>query len=280
MRALLASVLVAVAAVNVNGVEVRRFSTEDNVRAEKIMGEISGVDIPVGDKVIRTAKLLIGTPSGADAENDTIGTAMINLQHFTPFSFVNSVLALVKATEAPRPGLQALDEAWVSLTRRRGEDTGFSSKFIYGADWIVDNIYRGNLKEMTELLNDGSFKTKSLDYVTRNADKYPALSDSATFDRMKMVEMGFKSHKIPHLKKQTMGKKEVVDRLQNGDIIVMLSPKIDFDVYDLGFIEMRDNVPYLIHVNDLGVVEDSEPLSRYFKVNNQYFYGYRILRPE
>ncbi len=259
---------------------VRHSCALDSLKGEELMTIAENTVGSHGDKIIAVANQLIGSPKGFDCENDSIGTSKLNFQNFTKSSFINSVLAVVKATEAPHPGFHALEESWISLTRRRGEDNGFPSKLIYGADWIVDNIYRGNIKEMTELVSDGSFKTKSLDYVTRNRDKFPALKDSLAYDMMRMVEMGYKSHKIPHLKKQTLGKKDISGRLENGDIIMLLSPQIDFDVYDIGFIELRDGEPYFIHVTDQGVVKEPDPLQRFFKLNNQFFYGYRILRPQ
>lgn len=260
--------------------QVRHISPDFTTKASALLDSLSAIETGVSGKVLKAADLLIGSPSGPDLENDSVGTALIDLNSFTPFSFVNTALALAKASESPHPGPQALDDAWVSVSRRRGEDNGFSSKLIYVSDWIVDNIYRGNLKDMTEMLGDGSFKTKSLDYVSRHPEHYPALADSVCLEKMKMVEMGYRSHKIPHLKKQTIGKKEITERLKDGDIIVLLSPSEDYDLYDIGIVRMRDGVPYLIHVGPQGVAEDTVPLSRYFKLNNQHFYGYRIVRPQ
>jgi len=276
----IAAAMAAIPWIISDAADVRHSSAADNERGEAILDILSSVEGDAGKKMLVVAEQLIGTPSGSDLENDSIGTALLNLQSFTPMSFVNSTLALVKASEAPHPNLSAIDDAWISVSRRRGEDNGFASKMIYSSDWIVDNVYRGNLTELTELIGDGSFKTKNLDYVTRHRDEYPALKDSATYDRMKMVEMGFRNHKIPHLKKQSIGKKEITERLQDGDIIIFLSPLENFDLHDIGIIRMRDGVPYLIHVTGEGVTEEKEPLPRYFKLNNQYFYGYRIVRPQ
>ena len=153
---------------------------------------------------------------------------------------------------------------------------------IYVSDWIVDNVYRGNLKEMTEYVTGGGFKTKTLDYVSHHPEEYPALKNPEVLEKVKMNEMGYRSHRIPHLKKQSAANKPLHELMQTGDVIVMLSPQPDFDLYDIGVIEMRGGEPYLIHISheNGSVVADPYPLARLFKLDGQHFYGYRWLRPQ
>lgn len=145
----------------------------------------------------------------------------------------------------------------------------------------MDNVYRGHLKEMTEYVTGGGFKTKTLDYITRHKDEYPALKDPKVYDKVRMMEMGYRSHRIPHLKKQSAANKPLHEIMKDGDIIMMLSQEIDFDIYDVGFIEMVDGEPHLIHISheNGNVTADPYPLSRLFKIDGQHFYGYRWLRP-
>ena len=147
---------------------------------------------------------------------------------------------------------------------------------------MVDNIYRGNLKEMTEYVSGGGFKTKTLDYMTRHKDEFPAMTDDAVSDKVRMNEMGYRSHRIPHLKKQSVANKPLHELMDDGDIIMMLSPEPDRDLYDIGFVELKEGEPYLIHISyDNGkVVADPYPLARLFKLESQHFYGYRWLRPQ
>ncbi len=118
--------------------------------------------------------------------------------------------------------------------------------------------------------------------MTRHPDEYPALKNPAVLDKVRMAEMGYRSHRIPHLKKQSAGNKSLHELMNDGDIIMMLSNDVDFDLYDVGFVELVDGVPHLIHVtHDTGLVTvDPYPLQRLFKLENQHFYGYRWLRPQ
>ena len=61
----------------------------------------------------------------------------------------------------------------------------------------------------------------------------------------------------------------------------MNPPEADFDIYDIGIVSMENGEPYLIHISreNNQVRLDPYPLTRLFKIEGQFFYGYRWLRP-
>ena len=256
--------------------------SEDTLKVSQILAKLQGVEPKLGTRVVAAAEELIDTPWANPSDNDSIGTIVINLHGFDRMGLVNTALALAKASLHHVPVERQYELAFENYSRRKGEDDGFTSQLFYGSDWIVDNIYRGNVKEMTEYIGGGGFKAKTLDYMSRHADEFPAMKNPDVKDKVGMIEMGYRSHRIPHLKKQSIGNKDVKEMFQDGDIVIMLSNEIDYDVYDIGFVKMKDGEPYLIHIShDSGkVVEDPYPLTRLFKLEAQHFYGYRWLRPE
>ncbi len=274
----------ALIALSVNGMayEARVHCAEDTIKVNELLTKTAAHGGSLGERCVFVARELVSTPWAPAADNDEKGTIMINMHGFDRMGFVNTVMAIAKASMQNLPRVKEFERFYEELSRRKGQDDGFPSQLFYGAEWVVDNIYRGNLKEMTEYVGGGSFKTKTLDYLTRHKDEFPALSDPAVYDKVRMNEMGYRSHRIPHLKKQSAGNKPLHEMMATGDIIIMLSPEIDYDVYDIGFVEMKDGEPYLIHIDhDKSVVsEDPYPLSRLFKLEGQHFYGYRWLRPE
>lgn len=255
--------------------------SEDTLKVSRILENLQSVEGNLGKRCVAAATELVGTLWSSAPDNDSIGTVVVNLHGFDRMGFVNNVLALAKSSLHHMPVERQYEIALEDYSRRKGEDNGFASRLYYGADWIVDNIYRGNLKEMTEYVGGGGFKPKTLDYMTRHSDEFPAMSNPVVKDKVRMIEMGYRSHRIPHLKKQSAGNKEIKDLMADGDIIILLSNEPDYDVYDIGFVEMKNGEPYLIHISyeNGKVVEDPYPLSRLFKLENQHFYGYRWLRP-
>lgn len=277
----MAILAIMVAFTSVSASAFRIHCKEDTVAVSRILAKVAENGGSYGERCVFAAKQLIDTPWAPAADNDSIGTVVVNFHGFTRMGFVNNVLALVEESMKSMPTVKGFESALESVSRRKGIDDGFSSQLLYGADWIVDNVYRGHVKEMTEYVTGGGFKTKTLDYVSRHKDEYPALSDPKVLDKVKMAEMGYRSHRIPHLKKQSAANKPLHELMLDGDIIMMLSPELDYDVYDMGFVEMINGEPHLIHISyeNGKVVADPYPLSRLFKIENQHFYGYRWLRP-
>ncbi|MBD5203826.1 MAG: DUF1460 domain-containing protein [Bacteroidales bacterium] len=262
--------------------EVRVHCEADREKASQILEEV--MEMPSsGERIIAAARALKGVRTGESALHDTIGSAEINLHELSPLDFASTVLAFAKAASTSRqPGFDDFADSFVNLSRRRGEDGGFASRLFYSADWTVDNIYRGNLTELTDRLPDNVFRTRSFDHYTSHRDLYPALRDSDEYEKVRMVEMGYRSHKVPYMKKQTIGKKDVKEIVTTGDVIILLSKDSDGDIQDIGFIEKTpDGNMYLIHSNPSGgfVKEENVSLERFFKLAGQYFAGYRLLHP-
>lgn len=260
--------------------EMRLHCQQDSAKIMNVIkAAANGADF--GDRIVAAAKALQGIPLGKASDNDSIGTMVLRLDSLNQREFIYLALAAAKTAELSVATIREFERNLENISRRKGKDEGFSSQFLYGADWIVDNVYRGNLKEMTEYLDGGSYRTKTLDYVSRHADQFPAMADSVTAEKIKVVEFGYRSHRIPHLKKQSIGNKNVKELLKNGDIIILSPPDIDFDIYDIGIVSFENGEPTLIHISrdQEAVVVDPYPLSRLFKIEGQFFYGYRWLRP-
>lgn len=270
---------------------VRYHCPQDSAKVVKVIEEAAKGN-SYGERIVAAAKSLEGIPRGKAADNDSVGSIVIRLDSLNQRELIYTALAAAKTAElagnmesisefGKLPLLREFEKNMEDISRRKGVDDGFLSQFFYGSDWIVDNVYRGNLKEMTEYLEGGGSKTKTLDYVSRHPDEFPALSDPEILEKVKIVEFGYKSHRIPHLKKQSIGNKIMKELLQNGDILIMNPPETDFDIYDIGIVSMEKGEPYLIHIsretNEVRL--DPYPLTRLFKIEGQFFYGYRWLRP-
>lgn len=282
LAALTATVCAAMTFNTARAYEYRVHCAEDTMRAHRILETVAAKGGDMGERMVNAALELAGTPWAPPADNDTVGTVVVNLHGMDRLGFINNVMALAEAAGKSTPRVRDYEEALESYSRRKGEDDGFASQLIYGADWIVDNIYRGHIKEMTEYLGGGGFKTKTLDHVTRNKGDYPAMADPAVYDKVRMNEMGYRSHRIPHMKKQSIANKPLHELMRDGDLVMLLAPDQDFDIYDIGIVHMKGGEPYLIHISheNGNVVEDPYPAMRLFKIENQHFYGYRWLRPE
>lgn len=261
--------------------QIRERNDGDREKAAGILSEVSALPTP-GERIIAAAKALKGVRTGERALHDSVSTAILDLEELSPLDFVSTTLAFAKASNARQPSYEDFADAFVNISRRKGEDGGFSSRLLYGADWIVDNVYRGNITELTDRLPDNVFRTRSFDHYTTHRKDYAALSDSAAWEDVRMVEMGYRTHKVPYLKKQTITKKDIRDKISNGDVIILLGKESDRDIWDIGFIEVTPQGELrLIHSNPTGgeITEEEVTLERFFKLASQHFTGYRLLHP-
>lgn len=229
--------------------------------------------------IIATA--LVGRGHDSYYNTDSVANLRLNVTTFTPMSFVNNVIALARAaTKSTDPAVSdfstALRESWC----RRGMDNGFTSLMWHVSDWAGDNIYRNYITEITENYDGTIDRMKSLDYLTRHRNEYAALSDSATYQKIRMTEMGFRTHRVPTLKKETINRKQLLSDLRNGDILVMNPQEDGIDFRYIGFIVIREDGPHFIHYSpeEEKIIEEKEPLQRYFKLKTKIFNGYRLFR--
>lgn len=256
-------------------------SERDAARLDSVLSLLQVSEGNFGQRLVMAAENFIGAGEDDYYSTDSVGLLRINVDTFTPLMFINNVIALAKASELPGMVDElSFERELIDIACRRGEDRGYPSIMFHTSDWIGDNMSRGNVSELTENYAGAVARTKSLDEMTRNRAKYAALADSSVFESVRMTEMGFRTHRVPSLKKETIKKKEILEDLRDGDIIVLVPNGDGTDMFDIGFVSMEGNNPYFIHLSPQShkVVREKEPLPRYMALVTKYFQGYRILR--
>lgn len=261
--------------------EPKTAGSEDKEKINLLISELKQSDGSFGDKIVMVAESFLGAPEDLYYTTDSIAGLRINVDSFSPLMFINDVVAMVKASEKPgNPDWKTFFSELENISCRRGENKGFPSIMYHTSDWIGDNMARGNVSEFTEDYAGVVARTKSLDEMTRYRTNFAALADSATFEAVRMTEMGFRTHRVASLKKETIKKKDLIEDLQNGDIIILVPNRDGIDCYDIGFIKVEDGLPYLIHLSPQShtVVKEKEDLARYMGVMTKHFQGYRLIR--
>lgn len=233
-----------------------------------------------GDRILKAAESLYGKGADDSLTTDSLAGLRLNVDTFTPMSFVNTCIALAVASDTPGASWRTYSDKLKNFSCRKGENDGFVSLFYHTSDWIGDNIYRGNFTELTDRFQGARSKTMSLDYLTANRERFPALANPDAYDRVRMQEFGFRSHKVPFLPKQAISSKDVLEDLRDGDIVILISDKDRSDFFKFGIVKLEADGPHLIHFDEKQgkVVKESEPMKRYFNLMTKYFSGFRIVR--
>lgn len=207
----------------------------------------------------------------------------INVHSFNPLSLIYTCVALAEAYEtSSAPNWRDYLDKLKNVAYKGGEPSDFVSRFMYGCDWIADNIFRGNVEEATTLLElPTRKKEKSIDYITHNRDKFAALKNETEFSRMQMLEMGFRNHQIPYVTTgDLINPKRFLPQAKEGDMIFLLAPDYNLDFREMGILLKDGDKVRLMQVSlpaGKVVVEDM-PLEQYVKRNVKRISGARIVR--
>lgn len=259
-----------------------RFHNEasDTTRINEILIETEAKKFKdPGERTAFIAQKFIGTPYVAGTLEGTPELVTINLDELDCTTFVDLVLAMSYTVGEGRTSWRDLVYNLERMRYRGGEVNGYGSRLHYICDWVVDNIHRGNIEDATRLFPRINYVTRTIDFMSSNRDKYPALADSTEFERIKNVEIGYRSHRFPYVKTLDLSGKETKAAFRNGDALALVTNMKDLDVTHMGFVIKVDGEPYLLHASSTdGKVEMSQrPLADYMK-RNRSLIGVRVIR--
>ncbi len=232
-----------------------------------------------GTRVAYIGEMMLGTPYKAGTLEIEPEMLTINIDEVDCTTYVDYVLAMAYTIGEGRTSWRDFVYNLQRMRYRKGEIDGYSSRLHYISDWIVDNVYRGNLKEATTTFPAYEYQEKTLDFMSSNRDKYPALTDSLEYEKMRNAEIGYRRHRYPYIKSARLSSKEISNAFKAGDIVCITTRTPGLDVQHLGIIVKKDGIPYLMHASSTAgkVIIDPLPLAEYLK-KNRSANGVRIVR--
>lgn len=238
---------------------------KDTTRITNIL--IEAEKIPdINERIVTIARQFEGTPYVAhtlDMDKDK-ELLVVNLDELDCTTFVETVVALALTAGEKRTSWRDYIATLESLRYRRGEMDGYPSRLHYFSDWVLDNSSRGHITEITPDIPTTRVQTKTVDFMSRNADKYPALADSANLAGVKNFEMGYRNHRYSYIPWDKTIAKNVRDKIKSGDIVAFCTKTPGLDVTHLGFIiKDEKGIPHMLHasMSEGRVVLTEYPLS-------------------
>lgn len=254
--------------------------TNDTTRITCILTEVLAEDPGTpGKRIEMIGRKFLGTPYVAHTLEGDTEMLTVNLDQLDCTTFVETVTALAATVGENRSSWQDFVYNLEQLRYRNGRMDGYSSRLHYIADWVVNNSYMGIIKDAAPSFPKVNYITKSIDFMSRNRDKYPALADSTEFEKIKNIENGFRNHRFPYIKSFDLNDQATKASFKTGDVVALTSTLKNLDVTHMGIIVMIDNEPYLMHASSsLGKVVITEvPLADFMK-RNRHLTGLRVLR--
>lgn len=259
---------------------------QDTTLINSLLSNSELKDMPPASRVAFFAKSLIGAPSSLKEdilEADTM-VFTVNVHSFNPLSLISTCIALAQAYEtSSSPNWRDFADRYENVMYKKGEASDFVSRFLYPSDWIADNIFRGNITDATMNLDglNAKKKEKSIDYISHHRDSFKALGDSKNYERLKMLEMGFRNHQIPYITNgDLMNSNRFKPQAKDGDIFFLLTPDFNLDSREMGILTFDGNRLMIIQLSPMkeAVTLEELPFEHYVKRNVKRIQGARIVR--
>lgn len=268
-----------------NNRERVRFHDLDNdtARITRILTDVLSADPGSPGKRVETiGRIFLDIPYVAhtlEVDSGMPEVITVNIDELDCTTFVETVAAMAMTVGEGRSSWRDFLYNLEKIRYRGGRMNGYASRLHYNSDWVVDNSYRGNIKDVTSLFPKVNYITKTINYMTANRDRYTALSDSTEFQRIKDIENGYRNHRFPYIKTIDLSNKATKAAFQAGDIVALTSNLKNLDVTHLGIIVLIDGEPHLMHASmALGkVAVSSAPLDEYMR-QNRHITGLRVIR--
>ena len=123
----------------------------------------------------------------------------------------------------------------IEYTRYRGGNMdGYTSRLHYTSEWILDNVKKGVVKDVTKELGGKPFPV-NIGFMSANPQYYPQLVAEPTLVRkIKGIENEINAQKHWYIPNAQV--KDIESKLQTGDIIAIATNKAGLDYSHTGMI--------------------------------------------
>jgi hypothetical protein len=237
-------------------------------------------DESITDIVADIGKTFIGTKYAAHTLEDKGDEQLvINLSGLDCTTFVENALVFARLIKTGKSSFRDYENELQKIRYRNGVINGYPSRLHYFTDWIYDNIKKGIISDITELVGGKQIKFR-LNFMSTHPESYPQLKNHPEFVkeiRQKEVEISRRNYF--YVPKERVG--FVENQIGNGDIIAFTTSIPGLDVSHVGIaVRMEDNRIHLLHAPNVGsdVQITEEPLSAYInKIKKDT--GIMVLKP-
>lgn len=222
-------------------------------------------DEPINDIVADIGKTFLGTPYAAHTlEDKGKEQLVINLSSLDCTTFVENALVFARLIKMGKTSFKNYENELQRVRYRNGVINRYPSRLHYFTDWIYDNIKKGIISDVTELVGGKPLKFH-LNFMSTHPESYPQLKKHPEFIRqIRQQEAEISRRDYFYVPKERVG--FIENQIDNGDIIAFTTSIPGLDVSHVGIaVRMEDNRIHLLHAPNVGTVVQitEEPLSAY-----------------
>jgi hypothetical protein len=215
----------------------------------------------IGDRIAHVGRALIGTPylGGTLDISPEIGEVLRpNLAGLDCVTFAEQAWAIAVATEPQGISQTRFLDELTQIRYRGGRNFGYASRLHYFSDWMNDHVAQGRAIDVVKGSPDAIPFARQVGFMTRNADKYPALARPGMLDSMKEVESRLNA--TPRWWWAKPMTSDAAQRLESGDIVGFADVRAGLDCAHVGIIWREGETVRVLHASSLAkrVILDEE----------------------
>mgnify|MGYP000061892553 CR=1 FL=1 len=206
--------------------------------------------LPINRIIVRVGESFIGTPyTPGTLEVEGPERLVVNLRELDCVTYVENVLALARVIRSGETTFDAFLRELQRIRYRDGTLAGYPSRLHYFSEWIQNNQELGLVRDVSRQIG-GQADPEVIDFMSRNADKYPALADSSNLNAIRRIEARLSSRPRYFVPEDRIA--DVASAIEEGDIIAATSSIRGLDIAHTGFAVMRDGQVHLMHAPLVG----------------------------
>jgi len=228
----------------------------------EIAGSISFDSLPMENRVVEVAKMLMQTPYvGGTLEGNEKEQLVVNFRELDCTTYLENVVVLSKTLS--RENVQAGDflKELETLRYRDGKLDGYSSRLHYFSDWIYENEKKGIVKNITAEIGGEKYE-KTIDFMSTHVNSYPALqADTALVTKIRKTENEINKRELFFIPEDKI--QSIEDKIRNGDLIAITTKIKGLDISHVGIALHLNNRLHLMNASSLAkkVVISELPLA-------------------
>lgn len=220
---------------------------------------------PIGDVIISIGESFIGTDYKASTlEKEGTEKLVINLTGLDCTTFIENVLAFARLIKKDSTNFGNFLKELTFIRYRKGVINSYTSRLNYFSDWIIDNVNKKVIKDVTENLGGVPVRFH-LDYMTSHPSQYLQLRENPLFiPVIKVQEDSINARNFYYIPKNKVSSVET--KLKNGDLVAFTTSVKGLDIGHVGIaFKDWDGRIHLLHAPQPGtkVQITQYPLSDY-----------------
>ena len=236
-------------------------------------------DMDYGDLIVKVGEQFLGVPYvGGTLDKGNEETCTVLLDKLDCVTYFETTLAISNLIASGTDLNMANLDDEVEYTRYRdGTMDGYDSRLHYTSEWILDNVKKGIVKDITKELG-GEELNVDVFFMSENSDKYKFLKNNPELTKsISEIEDSINESEFFYIPKENIP--DIENQLQSGDIIAIVTTIPGLDYGHIGLINKKDGVSRFMHASltKKKVIIDKR-ISEYVS-NISKFSGITVLRP-